>query len=196
MAWYIPVYRVEWADISVLLGGQDWSTTTIRRDLTLEESLRARAQQFMDDYVLTGEPPPVDGSQGWKDYLSKQFPKEEEGLLPADLNAETLVLHLKSVRERLKTLEEDEGKLINQLKVIIGDNLGLQGPNWKVTWKCNKDGLDQDWAKISRELFDLLVANDRPKLALEDKAQVIMQAHSKLVKGARVFRPSFPKEEK
>jgi predicted phage-related endonuclease len=190
VAWYLPVYRAQWGDISVLIGGQDWRTMTIRRDLELEAVLEAKAREFMEQYVVTNTPPPVDGTEGWSAYLAQLFPKEQENMVAANTQADDLMTVLRDVREHQRTLSLQEAQIINELKLLIGDHTGLKAPDWQVTWKCNRDTVKTDWNKAFRALFELAVSE-----GWDSKAHDIVEANSKLVPGARVFRPTFPKEE-
>jgi hypothetical protein len=105
-------------------------------------------------YVVTDTPPPIDGSEAWTKYLSKQFRSHVLPLKPAD----DLALEWFEQREHAKKViaeaEQLKADAENHLREIIGEHEGIEGPFGKLTWKKTKDSEVTDYKKAFQLLED------------------------------------------
>ena len=105
--------------------------------------------EFMSDLIIAGMrfqdmlahgyPPPVDGSDSYKAFLARRFPRgkgRERDEALGDL-ARTYV----EMREDLKTREGEFKEVANRLKSRIGELDEVWGAWGKVSWKTDKNGV-------------------------------------------------------
>jgi len=126
---------------------------------------------WREKYVLTGEPPPVDGSEDCTRTLRALYPdapaKSYVDPGPADL---ALARDLARVREQIATLETKKAKIDNMLRARIGDAYGLRGI---ATWAPSKERETIDAKRLRAE---------RPEIAAE---------YTKVGEPGRAFRFNF-----
>jgi len=151
-------------DVAVLLGGQDFRIYNILRDVELENTIIDKLLAWWETYIIGDREPEIDSSASCSEYLAKKYPKNFAPLKEASPEVEVLLQKLSEVRYSLKSFEEQEEAIKNLLKNSIGDADGIQGVNWKATWKKNKDGKKIDWEGIAGELMNLLSPIEKQKL--------------------------------
>lgn len=178
--WYMGLTGAQWWDIACLLMGftRKFAIYRINRDDDLIGYFQEEAEKFWKDHVLTGTPPPLDGSKSASEYLKRKYPANLGPMLePTD---EDILIEINNYREtckELKEMEEFVSKCENRLKAFIGDCAGMQGKWGKIYWKKNKDGQTLDYKAMAAAHPDIAAQFMKPQI------------------GARVFRPYF-KEEK
>lgn len=132
--------RVEQTDVVAWLGGTDFRIITVDRDPEFGAMLIEGARDFWR-YVENDEPPPVDGSEGWRRYLTAKFPKvEKQELDPANDDVDRYALESLRHRERIAEAEADQEAADNNLRALIGDRAGYLGSDYIVTWNADKNG--------------------------------------------------------
>jgi len=199
VAWYFPIARVQWCDVSVLLDTNKYQCPRIIREEPLINALYQVGARFWQDHILTNQPPPVEASPAWKQYLKKRFPAEQgPEFLTANEEMQAVAFALDEARRNTKKWEEYKELQENKLKALIGSFAGVRGEGWsppseespetfpwEITWKANKASKVTDWEKAFRTLSEGI-----------DPAQVqfILEQHTTEEPGARVLRCSFPKK--
>ena len=148
--WYLMLTDREIADIPVLIGGQDYRTYTVVRNDALIDILTSSAEAFWNDCVVPQLPPPIDTSDASKKFLESFFPRSRGKMLDATAESGNMARELKAMRDTIATLEGRKALLENQLKMAIGDNDGIEGSNFKVTWRSTKDSQKTDWEKLAK----------------------------------------------
>jgi hypothetical protein len=128
VSWQMAVLEAEGADLAAFgVMGADWRVYTIPRRERLIRGMVARVNDWREAYVLTGTPPPIDGSDACADGLSRlhpgQGPKVHLDATPAD---RALLRDLATVRAQLRDLEAAKGQLENELRDRLGDAHGLR----------------------------------------------------------------------
>lgn len=190
----MAVVDVGETDLAVLIGGQDDREYRINRDPELEGQLIEICERFWVDHIMTGIPPPVDGSEQYSDYLKKRFPRDERQMLEATDEARVLRATLQCARISEMVASEERARIENALKAIIGDAGGIEG---LCTWKQNKASQVTDWEAVARQLFEDLRA---VKLSLgthpfdEGYMATVVQQFTTTKSGARPFKLINPKE--
>jgi putative phage-type endonuclease len=149
--WQMDVAGLDEADIAVLMGHR-FAIYCVRRDDELCEQLRVAAESFWIHNVLAKQPPPIDGSEGMKRYLSEKYGTPDKVMLESDDGVSQLAVQLARVKEEIETLTSKEELLKNRLRDFIGDSYGVQGDCWKATWGKCKDGKKVDWEAVAKEL--------------------------------------------
>jgi putative phage-type endonuclease len=139
--WQLLVTGEPWVDLAAQMGTRAPRYIRIHPDPALQAELVERAREFWVSYVVTGEPPPVDGTDGARAMLAKVYPAHRPGrLVKADGEAEALAAQLLGVREVYDATVHEERRLENRLKELMKDAEVLLGGEWKCTWKAQKDG--------------------------------------------------------
>ena len=78
--------------LAVLVLGADFHVFTYERDPEMDALMLSEYEKFWNEHVLTGTPPPFDGSQAGDDILKAKYPGHEPGAmveLPADTAKQT-----------------------------------------------------------------------------------------------------------
>lgn len=132
VAHYLSVTGRPFADVAVLIGGQDYREYRIMRD---EDDIRA-VESAVDEFwqrVQAGDEPPVDGSPGEAEALFKRHQTDDGEMLEVgDLPRELAdYVYYKELMDRAKNNVDKAG---NALKQLIGDSKGISCPDYIVTW--------------------------------------------------------------
>lgn len=132
VAHYLSVTGRAFADVAVLIGGQDYREYRIMRD---EDDIRA-VESAVDEFwrrVQTGEEPPVDGSPGEAEALFKRHQTSDGEVWDCgDMPREVAdYIYYKETADAAKGRLEKAG---NALKRLIGDRKGIKCPDYIVTW--------------------------------------------------------------
>ena len=139
-------------DVAVLIGGNDFRVYTVRRDESLERDIVARLVEWWERHVVAGIEPDITDSEGTRRWLAQRFPLDVAPPLKADHVAEGWANRLASARAALAVAEEQKAIAENNLKALIGDASGMNGPGWRVTWKSTKARRTVEWESIARRL--------------------------------------------
>ena len=132
VAHYLSVTGRAFADVAVLIGGQDYREYRIMRD---EDDIRA-VESAVDEFwrrVQTGDEPPVDGSPGEAEALFKRHQTSDGEVWDCgDMPREVAdYIYYKETADAAKERLEKAG---NALKRLIGDRKGIKCPDYIVTW--------------------------------------------------------------
>jgi predicted phage-related endonuclease len=150
----MEVCGAPFADVVAWLGGTDFRIIPIERDREFGAMLISGAREFWK-YVIDDYPPPLDGSESWRKYLTAKYPREEqEELSPAPEQAELWGIKALRAREAIKAAEAQQEEADNHLRSMIGDGAGLIGTDWYATWRANKKGvrsLNVKWRKNAND---------------------------------------------
>lgn len=193
--WSMEVTGLTTWDVAVLIGGNFWSWFRIHRDQEIIDSLKDRGYDFWHNNVLARVEPSIDGSESWKQYITKKFAKHTEVLKEGVMADFYMLADLVEVKEQLKALEQQKTQLENTLKNAVGDAAGIAWPNGaKFTWKRTKDSTATvvDYEAIAT---DLATEFKVPLEALNE----LREMHTKTIitrEGVRKIHISVPKEKK
>lgn len=152
----------------------------IDRDDELIGMLVEQAERFRRDHVLTGEPPPPDGSPSWNEFLKRRWLENKDSYIDADRDPAALALihQLRDARAASADAKLREAKLAQQIKNLIGDKAGFsfhepdRAKAARIHWKWAKPGSETDWKatyRLMREAAGLLVSAKAPVIELGAK---------------------------
>jgi putative phage-type endonuclease len=170
-----PLYGIRHEDISAPIDGE-LRIYTVHADAELQGQLIEAGQRFWRDFVETGKPPPLDGSESCARWLADKFPENRAPLLPPTPEADAIMRRLKEIREEKAKAEALEAAAIAELKALLGEHEGMAADAWKVTWKNTKGSVKTDWEAIAREL---------------KAPQSLVEKFSNITKGSRRFVPTW-----
>jgi putative phage-type endonuclease len=151
-AWYMSAVDLPIADLGVLIAGDEFRVYRITRDLELESMLLEAAERFWTDHVIPKRPPPPDASSNYSEWLAKRYPEDRAPLLPADSAAAEWAAKLEVARRERADAEEREQLARNALIASIGEAAGIEGENFRITYKQTKGRESVDWDAVCSEL--------------------------------------------
>lgn len=146
-----------WADVAVLIAGQEFRIYRIERDDDKIADLIQREAQFWS-WVANDQQPDPDGSYDAQQALLSLFPTDNGQTLDFsesgpfnDLFAELLIL-----RHRKEEIEQQESTLKHRIQAALGSATAAIFQQGKVTWRKAKDRLVPDLDRLSQEHPELL----------------------------------------
>lgn len=138
--WQMLVCDADETDVAAWLGGSEFRIYRIKRNRELGDAIANVCRRFWHDNVLGNVPPTVDGSDGARRMLAKLYPTNTKPMAVATVEANELAERLAATRADLTTIEEKKSYLENKLREAIGDADGVLGPDWKATFKADRNG--------------------------------------------------------
>ncbi|WP_288841908.1 YqaJ viral recombinase family protein [uncultured Deefgea sp.] len=159
-----------WADIAVLIGGQDFRIYRIQRDDDKIADLVHLETQFWR-HITTDIQPDPDGSDDASTALQWLFPRDDGQTIDLSESAEfnALFSNLLELRERKEEVEAKEALIRQRLQNALGTATAAVFAAGRVTWKKTKDRLATDLDKLTAE---------HPE---------VVQQYSKAITGTRRF---------
>jgi putative phage-type endonuclease len=111
----------------------------VRRDQRIIDALIVIGERFWRDHVLARTPPPVDGSDDAREILTRLYPRHMTPLAPAPVGSFDAACAYIDAREAEKKARADASLAGNRLRKFIGDAEGIEGTDWRATWRSNKN---------------------------------------------------------
>lgn len=146
-----------WADVAVLLGGQEFRIYRIERDDDKIADLIQREAQFWSCVTEDLQPEP-DGSADAARALLSLFPADNGQTLDFTESGEfnNLFAELLKIRHSKEDIEQQESALKHRIQAALGSATAAIFQQGKVTWRKAKDRLAPDIDKLSQEHPELL----------------------------------------
>lgn len=167
---YMDVAGVKFADVAVLIGGQDYREYRVMRDEEDAETIRRAVDSFWHDHVEAGLPPDVGVTDSPSVFAAHDHGSGE--YVQSDTTPTLVSRYLLAVDE--KHHADDEVKRWGaKVREAIGDSDGIACPDGRMTWR-----------RYERSTFDRR-AFDRDHPGETDSYMT-----SKQVDGGLVWRPA------
>lgn len=166
-AWYMALYRLPRWTLAALVDTHHRHTYAIPHDQAVEDYLLEEAESFWRNHVLTGNPPPPDGSESFSRYLAQRFRTHDAELIKADNEIEVLAGDLMVTRATIKDLEEKKEILDQTIKTFIGEHAGVVTKNGVFTYKSQVGRVRT--SEVINELVTRLGLTDEEAAELNDK---------------------------
>jgi putative phage-type endonuclease len=138
--WQMWVTGWKRVDIAALLGGRDFAIHPVHRDDETIGMLADIGKRFWHECVLPKIPPPVDGSNTYREFLIRKFPKCRGNLEQGTEDAARWAREYIEANAQESAAKDAKELAGNRLRDLIGDGEGLIGDGWKATWKDSKTG--------------------------------------------------------
>ena len=180
---YLSITGFRCWDVATLIGGNDLRFFTVRRSTAVEERVTPRLLTWWAKHVEGNLPPPITGHKGTTSNLGRMYPNGNGVRLVADGRAERWAAMLSAARRKLKDAEAEVAEAENNLKAIMGQDEGMDGLNWKVSWKNSAGRSSVDYKTALFEVADKIGVD--PALVAET-----IRAHTTVGEPPRVFRYS------
>ncbi|MFM5194213.1 YqaJ viral recombinase family nuclease [Aeromonas media] len=146
-----------WAEVAVLIGGQDFRIYRIERDEEKIGDLIRREAQFWQQVRQDWQPEP-DGSSDAAAALSWLFPSDDGQTVDLSDSPEfnQLFGELLHLREHKEEVELRESQIKQRLQATLGEATAGLFADGKITWKRSKDRLAPDLDRLGQDHPDLL----------------------------------------
>ncbi|WP_273432678.1 YqaJ viral recombinase family protein [Chitinibacter tainanensis] len=148
----LAVTGFAWADVAVLIGGQDFRIYRVERDDAKIADLIQLETQFWKHVTADIQPDP-DGSDDASAALQWLFPRDDGQTIDLSESAEfnALFSNLIELRERKEEVEAKEALIRQRLQNALGTATAAIFAAGRITWKKAKDRLTPDLDKLSAE---------------------------------------------
>jgi len=152
-----------WADVAVLIGGQDFRIYRVQRDDNKIADLIEREADFWQHVTLDSQPDP-DGSEDAARSLQWLFPQDSGQTLDLSESVEfnTLFAQLLSARQRKEADEAEEALIRQRIQSALGDATAALFQGGRITWKKTKDRLAPDLERLTQEHPEILQQYSKP----------------------------------
>lgn len=141
-----------WAEVAVLIGGQEFRTYRLEPSAAELDSLLAAEKAFWE-HVTRDIPPEVDGSKSSAESLSCLYPQSQPTLVDFTEHRAMNQLFVALVQARVRSTEaEQQEELLEQrMKEALGEAQGALFEQGKVTWKSTASSRVLDSKKLTQE---------------------------------------------
>jgi predicted phage-related endonuclease len=175
----------QWWEVAVLFFAprREFHIYRLQRNQEIIVNLVEAGQDFWFNHVIPRIPPPLDESEATRTLLKKLYPQDRGDIIPAPPNASEWLSRLQAAKEVMAEAEKGKALAEAHVKSYIGDNQGILSPEWKATWKRNRDSVKTDWQKAYKDLF--YYALDKGINLNEDEFE---GKHTTITPGPRVLR--------
>tara|TARA_Y100001938_G_scaffold140616_1_gene209074 strand:- start:242 stop:1243 length:1002 start_codon:yes stop_codon:yes gene_type:complete len=158
--------------VAVLVGGQELLNYEIEANDQMGARIFAAVETWYKKHIIEKTPPPVDGSDGCRDFLEQLNPRRLAAeIRPAASEETTLVDDYFELKKQKEMIEKNLSKIENRLIESIGNHDGIEGDasgqKFRATYREPKASARVDWKKTAAELAEKL----DPKLAAQIQTQ-------------------------
>lgn len=154
-----------WADVAVLIGGQDFRIYRIHRDDDKITDLIQREAQFWQCVTDDLQPDP-DGSDDAGQALQWLFPRDDGQTVDLSESVEynALFSELLYLRQSKEETERQESQIKQRLQVALGSATAAVFQHGRITWRKAKDRLVPDLDKLTLEHPEIIQQYGKPVL--------------------------------
>lgn len=149
LAVQMHVTDTECADLAVLFSGNRAERFTVERDKELEEIILEQVGEWWERHIVKDEPPPVDGSERTRKWLTSRFQKSTGLMIPPKAEHYAYARRIARIKDFQKRMAEERARCEAVLMEAIGAAEGLEG---LATWKFDKESKALDEDAYIREL--------------------------------------------
>ena len=162
-AWYMLHWDLPEAAVMPLVGGVFGDAIWLTRDAVLEAKMMEAAEDFWKNYVQKGIEPPASGTEACKRAIAHVYTDHSEVIRTATDGEAELIREFRRVDEAAKAVVADLDTIKNQIRQVIGADLGIVSPDGKITYRKSRDGITTEWEMVARTLaarYDIGVSLD------------------------------------
>jgi predicted phage-related endonuclease len=143
-AWYMALYDVDLCYLAALVDTHHRKTFVLPRDRELESMMLEEVERFWTRHVLTGDPPPVDGTSRYTAYLRERYRKHGAEMVGTTEQVDLATETLQAIKGDMKRLKADAELAQQVIKNHIGEHAGAVTSHGAVTWKSQASGKLRD----------------------------------------------------
>jgi predicted phage-related endonuclease len=127
-------------DVVALIGGTDLRIVAVERDRAMGADLVDVCRSFYEKHVVTGEMPDPDGSDTATAAIKARFRKDGPAMVVATPEVEAYAKAWLQADATIRDAEKRQALAEQHIKLAIGENAGIEGESFRVTWKATKKG--------------------------------------------------------
>lgn len=133
IAHYLSITKREFADVAVLIGGQEYREYRYMRDIPYEQKLVRAVDDFYHNSIVGGEVPPItDKASDAQTVLNANEPHSDEiEHYTDDLDPFKRYLQAREEKDKAEQAYKQAG---NEIRKIIGDAKGVKTALGRFTW--------------------------------------------------------------
>jgi putative phage-type endonuclease len=169
--WYLRLaarlgLAADWWDIPVLIG-HEFRVYRICPNPALQDTLVTLCGDFWRTHVVTRTPPPVDHTESARRMLERLHPRDVGVLRSATEIEQQLVEQYLDIDQQIDQRAQERDRIGNLLRSAVGDDVGIAGQGFRLTWKRTRDGAATDWEAIAKSIWNdfALVVKSSPDLS-------------------------------
>ncbi|MCC6649020.1 MAG: YqaJ viral recombinase family protein [Polyangiaceae bacterium] len=148
VTWEMGVARLSRANVVAQIGTET-RVYEVELDVDFLDDLRAIARPFWSDCVKGGALPSAEHGVGRKT-VEALYPRVRRGMVAATAHGERLAKRYERLRRAVKTIEERQENVANELRLEIGDAEGIEGPWGRAKWQARAGSVR--WKDVAMEL--------------------------------------------
>ena len=178
----------DWVDFAVLIGGSDYREFRLDRDDEEVQMLEDELAEWWQKHVIEKVEPDPDGSLSYRSFLGTLEDTGTEIVATAEIAA-ALIEYIE-VRNQADQMFATADLLRQQIQKYMGENAVLLSPDYRATWRRNRDSEVVEWNLLALDLRNLIEAMADGK-HMENPlgfADALQSLHTSTQKGARPFR--------
>ena len=138
--WQMLVTGCHVAEVVAVIGGQAPEVFPVAWDEEQAGLMFQIAESFWRNHVVARVPPEVDGSNSYKEFLARLFPRSGPGMAKGGVEEVGWATAYAKAGKDEEDAKSRKQHAANRLKQSIGEHEGLMLPCGKVTWKSDKTG--------------------------------------------------------
>lgn len=144
--WYMFVTNTTYAEVAVLIGGQEYRQTRIMRNDAIIKKLFKAASEFWQCVESNTMPEPVTASDN-----AIIYPADDGGDVLASDGVLDAVRSLAIVKDKIKALDDEKEALEGEIKAFMADKATLVDAEGRklVTYKASKGAARTAWQKVA-----------------------------------------------
>lgn len=150
--WNVGALKLEGADCPTLFGGNDFRIYKVEQSERLFGMLYEAGDRFWREHIQADEPPPMGAGEGEKRFL-RELRHVGRELRPATAEERAYVETLAKGRDQLERWKEHVEALTNEVKRRIGEEDGLEGEDFRITWHQAAGAKKVDWETVARRII-------------------------------------------
>lgn len=169
--------------LPVEFGGEEYRQYWLRPASSQVEAMVERLLKWWEEHVVADVAPPASGSQGYSDWLKREYPRAEVKTVDAvELGIDLEGARFGALRAQVKELESLRDASANAIKQAMGDAAAIIGSSWSATWKNDRDSEKVDLTAAMESLRLLCVEK-----GLENDWRAVVRASTSTRSGSRKF---------
>lgn len=145
-----------------------------------------RVARWFRDLVERKQRPDIDGSESTRRALARMYPAETADLMDPTAETDALAQSLRSARAAAKAATDEQDRLENVIRAVLGEHEGVDADGYRMTWTKNKDSARTDWKKVAE-----VAGREWDREVWE----ALLRDHTTTTEGPRVLRVKYRDEE-
>lgn len=150
--WQLWVYGLAHAEIAAFIGDPDFRRYPIKAAPKVQRLMVDKARAWWERHIRDREEPrQMAGTDGEREALSKRFDATTGDLVNGGPEADELVEKYRHAKQQAASWKRLEAARANELRWLIGDAAGVEGPGYRITYKFDKRGIRTMRATFTEE---------------------------------------------